>query len=158
MLLLSFFGGMSLPAFCLYASQNWCPGFAGVDLAYNPLLFTYQCLHVIDMLTCMIGLTLLLFAWRAIQIGLQQEMQYDITQQLKAQEAAVSGFPLSPHRCCQGWQQVRQHCFVMHHNLVTVLTQGFQALEQHCLQGLGIVCFEVFLPLFPAGLQQEFLL
>jgi len=52
------------------------------------------------MFTCMTGLTLLLLAWRAVQIGLQQEVQYDITQQLEAQEAAVSGFPLPPHCCC----------------------------------------------------------
>ena len=82
-------------------------------------------------------------------------MQYDITEQLEAQEAAVSGLPLSPHCCCQGWQQVRQHCLVMHHNLVTVLTQGFQALEQHCLQGQGIDCFEVFLSFVLSGLRQE---
>lgn len=115
----------------------------------------YQHLHVVDMLTCMIGLTLLLLAWHAIQVGLQQEMQYDITQQLEAQEPAVPGLPWSPHCCCQGWQQVRQHCFVMRHNLVTVLAQGFQALEQHSLQGAGSVCFDVFLPVFLSGLQQN---
>ena len=115
-------------------------------------------LRIIDMLTCVIGLALLLLAWRIVQISFQQEMQYDITQQLQAQEAAVPGFPLSPHCCCQGWQQVRQHCFVMHHNLVTVLTQGFQALEQHCLQGQGILCFATFLCfLFSSGLRQELL-
>ena len=112
---------------------------------------------LINMLTCMTALTLLLLAWRAIQIGFQQEVQNDITQQLEAQEAAVSRFPLSPYCCCQGWQQVRQHCFVMHHYLVTVLAQGFQALEQHCLQELGIVCFEVLSSLYVIRTAQELL-
>ncbi len=45
----------------------------------------------------------------------------------------------------------------MQYNLVTILAQGFQALEQHCLQGQGIVCFDMFLSLFASGLQQELL-
>ena len=75
-------------------------------------------------LTCIRGRALQLMTGAIVQVGLQQEVQDDVTQQLQAQEAAVPGLPLPPHRRCQGRQQVRQHCLVVRNNLVAVLAQS----------------------------------